>query len=709
MRFQSAVSSTLLTVGISATALAQTMTYPQTRKVEQTDTYFGTTVADPYRWLEDDNSAETKAWVEVQNKITLSYLDKIPYRTMLKERLLQLADYPKYGQPFVKKDYLFFSKNDGLQNQSVLYYQKGLEGKPEVFLDPNTFSEDGTARLAGFALSNDGKYAAYGISRNGSDWTEWSVMEVATKKKGTDDLKWVKFSGASWKGDGFYYSRYPEPETGTELTASNKDQKVYFHKIGTPQSEDRLVYEEKEHPQRSVGVDVTEDERYEILSVSEPGKRGNALFFRKTGETGAFTPIVPTVGTDRFGVVDNDGDSFLIQTNQNAPNSKILHYNPADGGLTKATVAVSEKPEPISGLSTGGGKLFVTYLKDVTSRVYQYDYKGKQEREIKLPAPGAASGFGGEKDDKSVFYTFTSYNYPPTIFRYTLADGKTTLFRAPEIKGFKASDYVVKQVFYPSKDGTKIPMFLVHKKGLKQNGKNPTLLYGYGGFNISLTPSFSSTRIGWLEQGGIFAIMNLRGGSEYGEKWHEAGMRLKKQTVFDDCIAAAEYLISEKYTSPEKLALQGGSNGGLLVGAVINQRPDLFKVAIPEVGVMDMLRFQKFTAGKFWTAEYGSSEAGEADFKNLYAFSPLHNLKAGVKYPAIMVTTADHDDRVVPAHSFKYAATLQEKADKTNPLLIRIETKSGHGSSNLTKAIESTADVYSFLFYNLGVTPKFPK
>ena len=688
-------------------ASAQALDYPQTRKSDQTDAYFGVTVADPYRWLEDDNSEETKAWTTAENRVTFDYLSKIPYRSQMRERLLSLVNYPKYGQPIVKGPYVFFSKNTGLQNQSVMYYQKGLDGTPEIFLDPNTFSNDGTARLAGFSLSKDGKYAAYGVSYNGSDWNTYSVMEVATKRKLDDELKWVKFSGASWRGDGFYYSRYPTPAPGTELTAKNENQKVYFHKVGTAQSEDRLIYEDTARPDNNVDVGATEDEKYEILSEGQPGKRGNSLFFRDAAQTEKpFTPIVPTIGDDSFSVVDDVESGFLVETNQNAPNRKVVLFDQKQPDIAKSKVVIAEQAEPLASMNTGGGKIFASYLKDVASQIVQYSYEGKKEREIKLPALGEASGFGGERGDKFVFYTFTSYNFPPTIFRYDIAEGKTTLFRSPEIKGFSPTNYEVKQIFFKSKDGAKIPMFVIYKKGLKRNGSNPTLLTGYGGFNISLTPYFSSLRIGWLEQGGVYAVVNLRGGAEYGEKWHEAGMRLRKQNVFDDCIAAAETLIKQKYTSSDKLALQGGSNGGLLVGAVINQRPDLFRAAIPEVGVMDMLRYQKFTAGKFWTAEYGSSD-DEKDFHNLFTFSPLHNIKAGAKYPAILVTTADHDDRVVPAHSFKYIATLQEKADKSRPILIRVETNSGHGSSSLTKAIEETADVDSFLFYILGVAPKF--
>ncbi len=694
-------------LGTPRIAAAQTLDYPQARKTDQTDAYFGVNVADPYRWLEDDNSDETKAWTAAENAVTFDYLNKIPYRAAIRERLLNLVNYPKYGQPTVRGPYVFFSKNTGLQNQSVIYFQKGRDGTPEVFLDPNTFSTDGTARLAGFEVSRDGRYAAYGVSYKGSDWNTYYVMDVAAKRKLDDQLDWVKFSGASWRGDGFYYSRYPKPAPGTELTAKNENQKVFFHKVGTAQSEDRLIYEDTAHPDYTVGVGATEDEKYEILSVETTGKRGNAVFYREAAQPDKpFAPIVPTIGDDSFGVVEDVEAGFLVQTNQNAPNQKVVFFDPKQPDIAKARVVIEEQPQPLASLTTGGGKIFATYLKDVSSRVYQYSYAGKKEREIKLPALGEASGFGGMREDKSLFYTFTSYNFPPTIFRYDIAEGKTALFRSPEIKGFSPTDYEVRQIFFKSKDGAKVPMFVISKKGLKRDCANPTLLTGYGGFNISITPYFSSLRIGWLEQGGVIAVVNLRGGAEYGEKWHEAGMRLRKQNVFDDCIAAAETLIREKYTTPAKLALQGGSNGGLLVGAVINQRPDLFGAAIPEVGVMDMLRFQKFTAGKFWTAEYGSSD-DEKDFHNLFAFSPLHNIKAGGKYPATLVTTADHDDRVVPAHSFKYVATLQEKADRSRPLLIRVETNSGHGSSNLKKAIEETADIYAFLFTNLGVTPKF--
>jgi prolyl oligopeptidase len=690
-------------------ASAQKLQYPATPKVNHTDAYFGVEVADPYRWLEDDNSPETAKWVDQQNQVTFAYLEKIPYRLKIKERLEKLYNYPKYSAPFRKGEYFFFFKNDGLQNQSVLYIQKGLDGKPEVLLDPNTFSEDGTASLGAFALSNDGKYAAYGIRKSGSDWQEYFVMEVAAKKTLPDTLKWIKVSGIAWQGNGFFYSRYDAPEKGKELSSKNENHKVYYHRIGTAQPEDELVYEDPANPQRFHLVRTTEDERFAILAISErgKGKKGNALYFREVSKGGkTFTAIIDTIGDDSFSIIDNAGDKFLIRTNKNAPNGRVILYDPKSPDEKSWKEILPEKPEPLQSLGTAGGKLFATYLKDVTTRAYVYSLGGKLENEVKLPDLGTAGGFGGEKGDKFVFFTFTSFNFPPAIYRYDLATRKISLFRAPEIPDFNPADYVTAQVFYQSKDGTRIPMFIVHKRGLERDGKNPALLYGYGGFNATVSPSFNSLRLALLEQGFVYASANLRGGGEYGEKWHEAGTKLNKQNVFDDFIAAAEYLIANKHTAPEKLAIQGASNGGLLVGAAMNQRPELFKVAIPQVGVMDMLRFHKFTIGWNWIADYGSSD-NEAEFKALYRYSPLHNIREEVNYPATLITTADHDDRVVPAHSFKYAATLQEKHRGNNPVLIRIETKSGHGASSTTKAIELTADIYAFIFYNLDVMPKY--
>jgi prolyl oligopeptidase len=693
----------------TAPSFAQNLDYPQTRKGDQVDDYHGVKVADPYRWLEDDNSAETAKWVEAENKVTFSYLEKIPYRARVKQRLEQLYNFPKYTAPFRKGELLFFTKNEGLQNQSVVYVQKGLDGAPELLLDPNKLSADGTSRLDFFRVSRDGRYAAYGVSVGGSDWQEAHVMETTTKNVLSDDLKWLKFVEASWYGNGFFYSRYDAPEAGHELSSKNENQKVYYHVLGTPQSDDELVYEDKANPLRFQAVDVTVDERLAILGVSDEakGKRGNALYFRDLSKKEkGFTPIVGEITDDSYGVIDNVGDKFLVYTNHGAPNYRVVLYDPANAQAPWKEV-VPEKPETLVSAEALGGKLFLTYLKDVASHIYTYSLDGQLENEIELPGAGTASGFQrGNRDDKLGFYVFSSMNYPPTIFKYDLASKSSSLYRAPQIPGFLPEAYETREVFYNSKDGTRVPMFLVYKKGLKLDGKNPTVLYGYGGFNVTNSPSFGPLRLALLEQGFVYASANMRGGGEYGEKWHEAGTKLKKQNVFDDFIAAAEWLIANKYTSPEKLAINGASNGGLLVGAVMNQRPELFHVAVPLVGVMDMLRFHKFTIGAQWAADLGSSDNAE-EFKALYAYSPLHNIKSGVKYPATLITTADHDDRVVPAHSFKYAATLQAAASHDNPVLIRIETKSGHGASSTTKAIELTADVYSFLFYNLGVTPKY--
>ena len=687
---------------LSATASAQ-MIYPTTRKVDHVDEYHGTKVADAYRWLEDDRSAETGAWVKAQNEVTFAYLNKIPFKGKIFSDLEKAYNYPKYSAPRKKGEYFYFYKNDGLQNQSVLYRQKGLNGTPELVMDPNKLSADGTTRLTVFNLSKNGNYAVCGFSKGGSDWQEYQIMDMKTLQMLSDKIEWVKVSGASWQGDGFYYSRYPKPE-GSALAAKNENHQVFYHKVGTAQAADELIYEDKVNLQRFHGVYVSEDEQFAFLNLSDrgKGKDGNALFYRAKGQK-EFTPIVSEITNFSYSVVDNVAGGFLINTNENAPNEKVMLYETA---TKKWKPFLPEKPEPLTGVGTAGGKLFALYSKDVTTRVYVYNMKGQLENEVPLPGLGSAGGFGGENDDKFVFYTYTSFNYPPTIFRYDIATKKSTVFREPEVS-FKPTDYETKQVFYTSKDGTKVPMFITYKKGLKLDGTNPTVLYGYGGFNISLTPSFSPTRMPFLDQGGVYAQANLRGGSEYGEEWHKQGMKLKKQNVFDDFIAAAEFLIKEKYTSSARLALQGGSNGGLLVGAVINQRPDLCKVAFPAVGVMDMLRFHKFTIGWNWIADYGSSDNAE-EFKALYAYSPLHNIKTGVNYPATLVTTADHDDRVVPAHSFKYAAELQEKAGKssTNPLLIRVDVNSGHGASNTKKALETTADTYAFMFQNMGLTWK---
>ena len=698
-----AVVATLLANAVALSA--QRPAYPESRVSDQIDTYFGTKVADPYRWLENEGSPETASWVEAQNRLTFGYLDKIPYRAALRHRLESLYNYAKYSAPTRKGEHYVFSKNDGLQNQSVLYIQKGLDGAPEVLIDPNKFSADGTSRLAGFSMSKDGARAAYGISTGGSDWNEFHVMDVETRAPLPDVIRWAKFTGAAWQGDGFYYGRYPAPDSAKALVNANEARTIYFHRVGTPQEQDQLVYANPEHPKYFPGVGTTKDERFAILTISENGARkGNSLFYRAAGTT-EWKPIVPEITDDHYSVVENVGDAFLIQTDHGAPNGTVMLWNPAQP--TVWTTVIAEKPEPIENVGTAGGRLFVSYMKDVTTRAYVYDMMGKHRREITLPGLGSANGFGGNDDDRAIFYSYSSFNTPPSIYKYDIASGRSTLFRAPTIPGFKAGAFETKEVFFKSRDGTRVPMFLTYRKGLKLDGHNPTVLYGYGGFNIATNPSFSALRLALLEQGVVYASANMRGGSEYGEKWHEAGTKLKKQNVFDDFIGAAEWLIANKYTSPQKLAIHGVSNGGLLVGAVANQRPELFSAVIQQAGVMDMLRFHKFTIGSAWIPDYGSSESSEAEFRALRAYSPIHNVKLGAKYPATLITTADHDDRVVPAHSFKYAAALQAGQGGDAPILIRIDTKSGHGASSTTKALEQTADLYSFVFWNLGVTPKF--
>ena len=712
MRMPGVLSVAALVLGASIVALpahAQPPSYLTTRKIEHVDDYHGTKVADPYRWLEDETSPETAAWVEAQNAITFPYLERIPYRQKLLDRVMQLNNYERYSAPSRKGEYFFFSKNEGLQNQSVLFIQNGLDGTPEVLIDPNTWSADGTVQLSAFVPSKTAAHAVYGISRSGSDWQQYKVLELATKRTLPDTVDWAKVSNVAWHGDGFYYSRYPEPPEGHEKASINENHQVFFHRLGTQQSQDALVYEDPANLQRFHVLDTTEDERFAVLEVSErgAGKDGNALFVRDLSKPGsAFAPLVPEITNDTFGVIDNVGDKLLVQTNHGAPNWRVVLIDPANPAEANWQTVLAERAEPIETVRTAGGKLFVTYLKDVTTRAYVHSLDGKLENEIALPGPGSAGGFNGPHDAAFVFYTFNSLNVPPTIYRYDIATRASTVFRAPNVPGYDASRFETQQVFYPSKDGTRIPMFLVYRKGLKLDGNNPTLLYAYGGFNIVVSPTFSAARIALLEQGFVYASANLRGGGEYGETWHRQGMKLNKQNVFDDFIAAAEWLIANRYTSSAKLAIQGGSNGGLLVGAVMNQRPELFRAAIPQVGVMDMLRFHKFTIGWNWIADYGSSDNPE-EFKALYAYSPLHNIKAGAKYPATLITTADHDDRVVPAHSFKYAATLQSLASRETPLLIRIETKSGHGASSLTKQLETAADIDAFLMHNLGVVPTF--
>lgn len=678
--------------------------YPDTRKVSQVDDYFGTKVSDPYRWLEDDNSAETKAWVQAENKVTQDYLSKIPFREQVRSRLEQMWNYPKYSSPFKEGNYYYFYKNDGLQNQSILYRQAGLNGTPEIFLDPNTMSKDGTAAVSTPRFTKDHKYAAYMIAQAGSDWQQAFVLDVSNKKQLNDKIDWIKFSGLSWKGDdGFYYSRFPVADEKSRMTNQNQNQKLYYHKLGTSQNEDVLIYEDNEHPLRSVGGGLTEDQRFLILNQSE-GTSGSQIWVKDLRSPNSnFILLIKGFDTEA-NVVDNDGDRILVHTNADAPNYKIVSIDPKNPSKENWQTIIPTRTKLLENAGTAGGKLFLSYLEDASTRVYQTNYKGTLEREIKLPGIGTAGGFGGNREDNEIFYTYSSFNYPPAIFHYTISNGQTELFRRAEVK-INADNYQTVQSFFTSKDGTKVPMFITYKKGIKLNGNNPALLYGYGGFNIPSTPGFSISNAFFLEQGGVYAVVNLRGGNEYGEAWHKAGMLQNKQHVFDDFIGAAEFLIKTKYTNPQKLAIRGGSNGGLLVGAAMTQRPELFKVAIPQVGVMDMLRYHTFTIGHAWATEYGRSDQAEY-FPVLYKYSPLHNLKRGVHYPATLVTTADHDDRVVPAHSFKFAATLQanNNFDGTNPTLIRIETRAGHGAGKPTsKQIEEAADIWSFVMYNLGM------
>jgi prolyl oligopeptidase len=678
--------------------------YPETKKVEQEDNYFGTLVKDPYRWLEDDNSAETKIWVKEENKVTEDYLSRIPFRDKVKERLKEMWNYTKYGSPFKEGHYYYFYKNDGLQNQSVLYRQKGLQADPEVFIDPNKMSKDGTAAIGTPTFSRSFKYAVYLEAQSGSDWETAHVMNVADKSLLKDELHFIKFSSISWKDDdGFYYSRYPKADEKEKMTDQNRHHEVYYHKIGRPQSEDALVYEDKEHPLRIIGAWLTEDQRFLTLSISE-GTSGSEIWvkdLKNNSPENDFVLLIKGFDTESE-VVDNNGEKLLVRTNADAPNYKVVLVDPKRPSKQNWETIIPERKELLESVGTAGGKLFLSYLQDASSRVYQTDYKGHNAREIQLPGIGTASGFRGHKSDHEIFYSYSSFDYPSSTFRYDIATARSALFRKSEVK-INADNYQTLQSFCVSKDGTKVPMFITYKKGVKLDGNNPVLMYGYGGFNIAMTPAFSISNAFFLEQGGVYVEVNLRGGSEYGEAWHKGGMLENKQNVFDDFIAAAQFLIDKKYTNPGKLAIRGGSNGGLLIGAVMTQRPDLFKVAIPQVGVMDMLRYHQFTIGWAWATEYGRSDK-EEDFKNLITYSPLQNLKPGIKYPATLVTTADHDDRVVPAHSFKFAATLQSDNDGTNPTLIRIETKAGHGAGKPTgKQIEEAADIWSFVMYNLGM------
>ncbi len=682
----------------------QKINYPKTKKGTTEDVYFGVKVQDPYRWLEDDNADDTKAWVKEQNKVTDAYLHKIPFRNQIKERLTQLWNYQKVGVPFKKGDYYFQYKNDGLQDQSVLYVTKSLNEEPRVLLDPNKLSTDGTVALAGIAISKDSKYLAYRIARSGSDWNELYVKDIATGKDLKDHLMWLKFAGVAWYKNGFFYSRYDAPKKGDALKASNTFHKVYYHKLGDSQDKDKLVYENKKYPNRIYDVSVTDNQKYMILYDAGAGN-GNGLYVKNlTKRNAKFVKITDDLAYAHH-IVDELNGKLLMYTNEDAPCYKLMLIDVNRPQKKYWKTLIPEKKNVLEGVNLIGGKLVANYIRDAYSAVEIYKTDGTLDTAVKLPEIGTASGFSGEKKSDVAFFGFTSFTSPRTVYKYNLKTNKTEVFYQPKVN-YNSADFVTEQKFYTSKDGTKVPMFIIHKKGLKLDGNNPCLLYGYGGFNISLTPYFSPRRIVWLENGGVYVVANLRGGGEYGEKWHKAGTKMQKQNVFDDCIAAAKYLIDKKYTNNNLLALKGGSNGGLLTAAVINQQPDLFRVAIPEVGVMDMLRYHKFTIGWSWASDYGTSADSKEMFQYLLKYSPLHNISDKANYPAVLVTTADHDDRVVPAHSFKYIATLQEKYQGDNPVLIRIESKAGHGGGMpISKQIEEYTDIWSFIFYNMKLTP----
>ena len=676
---------------------------PETRTVEAIDTFFGTPVPDPYRWLEDDRDPEVEAWVAAQNEYTQAYLSQIDYRPQLEKRLGQLLDYERVSSPRKVGDYYFFYKNDGLQNQSVIYYQKGLDGKPRVFIDPNRLSRDGTVSIDLLGSSEDNRYLVYARSEAGSDWRTLHVIEVATRKQLKDKIQWVKFSGATWYQDGFFYSGYPRPEEGEELSAAVENHAVYYHQLGTDQEEDQLIFADPAHPNRNHGLSLTEDKRYMVLTAST-GTDGFETYFKPTAiEEGGFQPLYTGFEHKNY-VIDHHEGHLIVQTDVDAPNYRVVTVPVADPAVKNWEDLIPEQDEVLEGVSKAGFKLFSEYLKQATSRIYVYEYDGSDKKELELPGLGSAGVSGGKHDDDHVFFSFSSYTTPPSIYRYNLYTGEAEPFFETKLK-FDPSQYETQQVFYESKDGTEVSMFITHRKGLELDSMRPTYLYGYGGFNISLTPGFSASNMLLLENDGVIAIPNLRGGGEYGEAWHQAGMLYDKQTVFDDFIAAAEYLIAEGYTSRERLAIAGGSNGGLLVGACMTQRPDLYQVAFPAVGVMDMLRYHKFTIGWAWVPEYGSADSSKEMFEYLYGYSPLHNLKPAA-YPATMVTTADHDDRVVPAHSFKFAAQLQAAHTGEAPVLIRIETDAGHGAGKpISKIIEEQADKWAFMLYHMGINP----
>ena len=691
---------------ISSSFSQSKINYPKTAKGDVVDTYFGIQVKEPYRWLENDTSAATSAWVKEQNKVTKDYLSQIPFRNDLKKRLTSLNNYAKYTSPFKKNGRYYYYKNNGLQNQSALYCQESLTVEPKLLLDPNTFSSDGTVALANTAFSKDGKYMGYAIARSGSDWNEIFVMDVENHQLLSDHIQWSKSSEISWQGNGFYYSAYNAPVAGKEFSNKNEYEKVYYHTIGENQSQDKLIYEDKEHALRECYASLTDDEKYLFISITET-TTGNGLLMKDlTTPNGSFVELAPGFEND-YSVVDNVNGKLYILTNWKAPKNRLMEVDPANSARENWKEIIPETENVLEHVAIVGGKIITQYMKDATNHLYGFDLSGKKLYEVQLPTLGSVTNLNGDKNDTEAFYVFTSYTFPPTIYTLNADKNTSTIFHKTEIS-FNLNDYLSEQVFYTSKDGTKVPMTITYKKGLKRNGKNPLLLYGYGGFNISLNPTFNVSRIPFLENGGIYAVANIRGGGEYGEAWHMAGTKMKKQNVFDDFIAAAEYLITNKYTTKQKLAIDGGSNGGLLVGACLTQRPDLYAVAIPEVGVLDMLRYHMFTIGWSWTSDYGNSEESKEMFEYLKGYSPLHNVKAGVKYPATMVMTGDHDDRVVPAHSFKFAATLQDKNTGNKPTLIRIDSKAGHGAGKpIGKLIDSQTDMLSFVMSNLGMKPVF--
>jgi len=698
------VAIVLSTLAPAVAGPAKPFIYPEAKKGDVVDDHHGVKVPDPYRGLEDPDSPESRAWIEEENKLTFGYLEKIPQRDKLKGRLTELWNYEKYGMPYKRGDRYFFSKNDGLQNQSPLYTVQSLNETPRLLLDPNTLSADGTVALSGTSVTDDGALMAYGLATSGSDWQEWKIRDVETGKDRPDHIKWVKFSGASWTkdGKGFFYSRYDEPKEGAELQQANYFQKLFFHKLGTTQSEDVLVYDRPDQKEWGFGGSVTDDGKYLIISVWKGTERKNLVFYRDLANKDAKVVELISEFESQYGFIDNDGPVFWFNTDNEAPRSRVIAIDTRKPERKDWKEVIPQAAETLRSVNLVGHKFACSYLKDAYTQIRMFDENGKPVRDVKLPGMGSAGGFGGKRSETETFYSFTGFTDPGTIFRYDMSSGESTIWRRPDVK-FNPDEYETNQVFYNSKDGTKVPMFITSKKGLQKNGENPTLLYGYGGFDIPITPGFSVTNLVWLEMGGVYAVANIRGGGEYGKAWHDAGKKLVKQNVFDDFIAAAEWLIANKYTSTPKLAIRGGSNGGLLVGACMTQRPDLFGVALPAVGVMDMLRFHKFTIGWAWVSDYGSADSPE-EFKALHAYSPLHNIKSGTAYPATFITTADHDDRVVPAHSFKFAATLQAAQSGPAPTLIRIQTKAGHGAGKPTSMqIDESTDVLAFMVKNMGM------